>query len=371
MRLDSVQLRQVDLPLVSPFRTAFGTESERRALVLQIETDFGVGWGECVCGAEPGYSSEYVEAAWLTLTRFLIPPLFAADDVSAEGVAGLLSGVKGHRMAKAGLEMAVLDAELRHRGESLRSFLGGEATTVRPGVSVGMTDSISELEDVVSGHLAEGYSRVKLKVQPGWDYEPAAAIRSLVGEDFPLQVDANASYRREDFGLLAALDELDLLLIEQPLDEDDLAGHAIFAASLDTPICLDESIISMATAVQAIDLQACSVVNIKPGRVGGYLEARRVHDACVELGVPVWCGGMLETGLARAANLALATLPGFELPGDISATDRYFKEDITERFVLVDGEIAVPDGPGFGVSVDMDVLERLTVRSESVVRSGS
>jgi O-succinylbenzoate synthase len=370
MKLESVQLRLVELPLVTPFQTSFGTETARRALVVQVVTDAGEGWGECVCGAEPGYSSEFVDSAWLTLGAFLIPPVLDAGDIAAADLRDLLKGVKGHRMAKAGLELALLDAELRQKGESFRSFLGGTATSVRPGVSVGIADSVAELAEIVSGHVEEGYSRVKLKIKPGWDFEPAAAVRELLGEDFMLQVDANTAYRRDDIDLLAALDDLDLLLIEQPFDEDDLLGHAILAASIDTPICLDESIVSTSTALQAIDLQACSIINVKPGRVGGYLEAWDMHEACLELHVPVWVGGMLETGIGRAANLALATLPGFVLPGDISATDRYFKEDITERFVLHDGEIAVPDGPGLGVEVDKDALERFTTRSE-VFSAGS
>jgi O-succinylbenzoate synthase len=367
MKVESVELRAVRLPLVRPFRTSFGTEAAREALIVHVQADVGEGWGECVCGTEPGYSSEYVASAWLTMREFLVPPLLAATDVSAAGLGGLLAGVKGHRMAKAGLEMAVLDAELRAKGESIQSYLGGSGRNVRPGVSVGIAGSIGELEEIVSRHVEEGYSRIKLKIEPGWDVEPTAAIRELLGEEYPLQVDANTAYRREDFDVFAALDEYDLLLIEQPLDEADLVGHAVFAANLDTPICLDESILSAASALQAIELEACSIVNIKPGRVGGYLEARQVHDACRGQGVPVWCGGMLETGLGRAGNLALATLPGFELPGDISATERYYEEDIiVERFVLRDGAIAVPDGPGLGVEIDHEVLERLSVRSEVV-----
>lgn len=367
MKIESIELRLVELPLVRPFRTSFGTEETRAALLVRVESDDGEGWGECVCGAEPRYSSEFVDGAWLAMRSYLIPPLVAAPEVSAEAVGKLLAGVKGHRMAKAGLEMAVLDAELRAKGESFVSYLGGRGGAVRPGVSVGITASIGELENVVSRHVEEGYSRIKLKIEPGWDVEPTAAIRSLLGDDFMLQVDANAAYQREDFDLLAPLDDFGLVLIEQPLDEEDILGHAIFASSLATPICLDESIVSAAAAVQAIDLEACSIVNIKPGRVGGYLEARLVHDVCQLRGVPVWCGGMLETGLGRAGNLALASLPAFELPGDISATDRYFTEDITvERFVLEEGQISVPDGPGLGVSIDHEALERLTTRREVI-----
>jgi O-succinylbenzoate synthase len=239
---------------------------------------------------------------------------------------------------------------------------------VTPGVAVGIMSSVGELLDSVSEYLEAGYRRVKLKIQPGWDLVPVEAVRDRFGADLMLQVDANSAYRRADIGHLAQLDRFSLLLIEQPMDEDDLIGHAQLAQQIMTPVCLDESIVSAQTAVTAISLGACSVVNIKAGRVGGYLEARAVHDVCLSRGVPVWCGGMLETGLGRAANLALASLPGFTLPGDISATDRYFHEDITPPFVLREGTISVPTGPGLGVEVLLNVLDALTTQSETLTR---
>jgi len=366
MNIEAIELKKVRLPLVAPFRTAFGTETVREALLVHVQTDAGTGWGECVAGSDPRYSSEYVDSAWLTLQRHLGPRLLEEPDVTATAVGTLLAEFKGHRMAKAALEMAVLDAELRAADRSFKSFLGGVADAVTPGVSVGITSSIHELLDAVGGYHDAGYRRIKLKIEPGWDLAPVEAVRNSFGAEVMLQVDANASYRREDFDHLARLDRYALLLIEQPLDEEDLLGHAELARRITTPVCLDESIVSALSALEAISLEACSVVNIKAGRVGGYLEARRIHDVCVLHNIPVWCGGMFETGLGRAANLALASLPGFTLPGDISATDRYFREDITQPFELRDGMIEVPTGPGLGVEVLRPVLDRLTTQSETI-----
>ncbi|MFE3587791.1 o-succinylbenzoate synthase [Streptomyces niveus] len=360
MRIERVELRRISLPLVSPFRTSLGIEYERSALVVRVTTPDGEGWGECVAGADASYSSEYVEGAEDVLLRHLVPPLLSAESVSAAAVAPLLAGVKGHRMAKAALEMAVLDAELRSYGMSFAAGLGAVADRVPSGVSVGIMDSVPEVVDVVAGYLAQGYRRIKLKIEPGWDLAPVRAVRERFGDDILLQVDANAAYTRADVRHLAQLDAFDLLLIEQPLDEEDLLGHAALARSLRTPICLDESVVSARSAADAIALGACHIVNVKPGRVGGYLEARRIHDVCAASGIPVWCGGMLETGLGRAGNAALAALPNFTLPGDISASDRYYATDITEPFVLRDGHLAVPSGPGLGVAPLPAVLAEVT-----------
>jgi o-succinylbenzoate synthase len=263
--------------------------------------------------------------------------------------------------------MALLDAELRSRGVSFGEHLGAVRTAVPAGVSVGIQPSVPALLDVVRGYLQEGYLRIKLKIQPGWDLEPVAAVREEFGEELLLQVDANAAYTLVDAPLLARLDEYGLLLIEQPLAEDDLTEHAQLTGRLQTPICLDESIVSAKAAADAIRLGACEVVNIKPGRVGGYLEARRIHDLCRANGVAAWCGGMLETGLGRAANVALAALPGFVLPGDTSASDRYYETDITPPFVLrPDGHVDVPTGPGLGVEPIPDILERYTVSTREL-----
>ncbi|OPC84651.1 o-succinylbenzoate synthase [Embleya scabrispora] len=369
MRIERVRLRHIALPLVSPFRTSLGIEYERSALVVQVTTPDAEGWGECVAGAEPDYSSEYVEGAQDVLLRHLVPRLLSAESVTAHTVAPLLAAVKGHRMAKAALEMAVLDAELRSRGLSFAAGLGAVADRVPSGVSVGIMDSVPELIDAVADYLAQGYRRVKLKIEPGWDIAPVRAVRERFGDDTLMQVDANAAYTRADTRHLARLDAFDLLLIEQPLDEEDLLGHAALARTLRTPICLDESVVSARSAADAIALGACHIVNIKPGRVGGYLEARRIHDVCAAAGIPVWCGGMLETGLGRAGNTALAALPNFTLPGDVSASNRYFATDITEPFTLQDGHLTVPQGPGLGVTPIPAALDEATTTTTELHRS--
>jgi O-succinylbenzoate synthase len=360
-----VELREIAMPLVAPFQTSFGTQSSRRILLLRAEaegdgTTFD-GWGECVAGDEPTYSAEYVDAAALTITTQIGPRL--EQPVAASDVAGELAAIRGHPMAKAAVEMAVLDAELRAAGRSFAEFLGVTRARVPSGVSVGIHGSIDELLDAVGGYLADGYVRIKLKIEPGWDLEPVAAVRRLVGPDVPLQVDANAAYTRADIDHLCRLDEFGLLLVEQPLAEDDLLGHAMLAGAAATPVCLDESITSATVAEDAIELGACEVVNLKPGRVGGYLAARSIHDLCLARGVPVWCGGMLETGVGRAANAAIAALDGFTLTGDISASRRFWAQDIVRDPIdVVDGHVAVPDGLGFGFEIDGDFLESVTTR---------
>jgi len=367
MRVDAVELRRVALPLVTPFRTSFGTETDRDILLVRVETDRGEGWGECVAFAEPSYSAEYVDGAQQVLSHFLAPRVLTADDLTVADLADLLAPVTGHPMAKTALELALLDAELRAEGVALGTRLGAASPAVDCGVSVGMFP-LAELLEQVAGYVADGYRRVKLKIEPGFDVEPVRAVREC-HPDLALQVDANTAYTVGDVDLLAALDPFDLLLIEQPLPEDDLLGHAEVARQIQTPLCLDESITSARVAEAAIALGACSIVNIKAGRVGGYLEAVRVHDACVALGVAVWCGGMLETGIGRAANVALAALPGFTLPGDTSASDRYYARDVlTEPFTLVDGRLAVPTSPGLGVTVDVDYVDAITTSVETLRR---
>lgn len=354
------------MPLVSPFRTSFGVVAQREVLLLEAVTSVGSGWGECVALAEPLYSDEYVDGAEQVLRRHLLPRLFAVPSLTGAGVAEALRPVAGHAMAKAAVEMAVLDAELRARGESFAEHLGAVRDVVDCGVSVGIQESVPGLLDVVEGYLAAGYRRIKLKIEPGRDVEPVRAVRERF-PDVPLQVDANAAYRLADARHLARLDAFDLLLIEQPLPADQVRFHAELARWVRTPICLDESITSARAAADAIAMGACAIVNVKAGRVGGYLEARRVHDVCQALGVPVWCGGMLETGLGRAANLALAGLPNFTLPGDISASERYYARDLTEPFVAEDGRMRVPRGPGLGVDVDPGVLGELTTRLDEIM----
>jgi O-succinylbenzoate synthase len=368
MKIEAFELRRLRMPLVKPFRTSFGTEDERDVLLVRAITPDAEGWGECVALKEPIYSSEYVAGAQEVTREYLIPRLFGLAGLVPSDVATALEPIKGHQMAKAALEMAILDAELRTQGVSFARHLGAVREAVDCGVSVGIHDSIPALLDTVQAHIAEGYRRVKLKIEPGWDVEPVRATRERFG-DVPLQVDANTAYRLSDARHLAELDAFDLLLIEQPLPEDEVLAHAELAKTVRTPICLDESITSARAAADAIALGACAIVNIKAGRVGGYLEARRIHDVCAERGVPVWCGGMLETGLGRAANVALAALPNFTLPGDTSASDRYFHRDITEPFVLHDGRLRVPDGPGLGVAPIPEILEEFTTSSELVKRA--
>jgi O-succinylbenzoate synthase len=366
MKVASVELLRLKMPLVSPFRTSFGVQTGRDVLVVALHTTDGVtGYGECVALADPVYNEEYVEGAEHVLAHYLVPAVLARRHVTAAQVAALTEGIVGHRMAKAALELAVLDAQLRTVGMSMADYLGGVRERVDVGVSVGITDTVEELVDVVSGYREKGYRRVKLKIEPGFDVEPVAAVREEFGDDLALQVDGNTAYGAPDLAQLVRLDPFQLLLIEQPFAHEAIDLHAELARRCTTPICLDESLTSAAATASAISSGACSIVNIKAARMGGYLEGRRAHDVAIALDTPVWCGGMLETGLGRAANLALASLPGFTLPGDISASDRYYAEDITEPFELVDGQIAVPNGPGLGVAVREDVLaEVVTSRRE-------
>ena len=369
MKITGVELRRIRLPLVAPFRTSLGQTWERDALLVKVITPDGEGWGECTAMAEPTYTAEYVDGAHDVMRKHLLPRLLTQPDITADDVASALAAVKGHPMAKAALELAVLDAELRANGTPLARRLGAVRDTVEAGVAVGLAGSVAELVDTVDRYVDAGYRRVKLKVEPGWDVEPVRAVRERFA-DIVLQVDANGSYAPTDTGPLLALDPFGLAMIEQPFAPDELLAHAELALLLRTPLCLDESVTSAAAAELVIAWAAASIINVKAPRLGGYLEARRVHDVCAGAGVPVWCGGMLETGVGRAANLALAALPGFTLPGDLSATDRYFAADVTPPFVLDDGRLPVPTGPGLGVDVLTDVVEDFTTSVEHVTTAG-
>ena len=372
INIRSIEFRRISLPLVTPFRTSFSTETHRDILLVRVETDDAVGWGECVSGNEPLYSNEYVEGSQQVMIDHLIPRLFAfrSRPMSAHDVAQILRPVKDHRMAKAALEAAILDAQLRENNVSLATHLGSIHELVPSGVSVGIANSLDELVATVGGYLDEGYARIKLKIEPGWDIEPVRVIRKTFGDQVPLQVDANTAFTREDGPLLAQLDPFNLLLIEQPLPEDDITGHALIARQVGTPICLDESIVSSHVAIDAIERGACSIVNIKAGRVGGYLEAVRIHNVCQQRGVPVWCGGMLETGIGRAMNVALAGLPNFTITGDISASERFWKQDIVQQSIrLESGQVRLPSGSGAGFEIDGPFLSdvstsTITLRSE-------
>ncbi|MGW2566854.1 o-succinylbenzoate synthase [Streptomyces sp. NPDC001537] len=360
MKLARVEIVHVEIPLVTPFRTSFGTMTTKDTFLLHVVTDAAEGWSEFAADPEPRYCSEFVAGAELVLRDFLLPRIAALPQLTVAALAPAVAKIKGHELAKATLETAVLDAELRSYGMPLATYLGAVRERVPAGVSVGIKDSVPELLDDVERYLAEGYVRIKLKIEPGWDVEPVRAVRERFGDALPLQVDANTAYTLADAEHLRRLDAFGLLLIEEPLDEDNLYAHAQLQRRLQTPVCLDESLHNARDTASAIAMEACRVVNVKPARVGGYLEARRIHDVAHAHGVPVWCGGMLETGIGRAPNLALAALPGFTLPGDTSASSRYFAEDITEPFVLKDGHLPVPTAPGIGVEPLPDALRRFT-----------
>jgi O-succinylbenzoate synthase len=364
----AIELRLIGLPLVAPFRTSFGVETEKVCVLVRLVTDQGEGWGECVASRDPAYSEEFNDGVWLVLRDFLTPALFAAGDVTTDDLDAVLSGIRGNPMAKATLVDAFLDAELRGAGRSLAEHLGAVTDRVACGVSVGIAGTTEQLVEQVDGYLDAGYRRIKLKIEPGLDVERVTAVRAA-HPDIALSVDANAAYTLDDADVFMALDAFDLLMIEQPLHQDDLVQHAELQRRIRTGICLDESIRSAADAAAAIELGACRIVNIKQGRVGGVPEAKRIHDVATDAGIPVWCGGMLETGIGRATNLALAALPGFTLPGDTSASARYFADDITEPFVMdPDGTMAVPNGPGIGVTPRSDRLDATTIRIETLTQ---
>lgn len=362
MKISRVRLYHLRMPLVAPFETSFGRIDSRDCILIEAFADGIVGYGECVADRDPGYAYETSGTAWHILRDFIVPAILSSEIPTPEEFAKRVSFVKGHQMAKAGLEMAIWDILGKQEGRSLQKMLGGIRERVEVGVSVGLQASASDLVRVVGNYLKDGYRRVKIKIKPGRDVTDTRAVRQVFPE-LRLQVDANSAYTLETAKALFPLDELNLLLIEQPLFEDDLWDHHLLQSQLTTPLCLDESILSARHARQAIQMQACQVINIKVGRVGGLQQALSIHNLCQSQGIPVWCGGMLETGVGRAANLALASLPGFSLPGDISASARYYAEDITyERFFLnADSTINVPDLPGLGVTINSEALKRFTL----------
>ena len=361
MRIEKVELRRLRLPLVRPFETSFGRVDDRTFLLVIVHGGGVEGWGECVAEASPFYSSETAVTAWHVLTGFLVPALLDADLPSAAAVWDRMTRVRGHQMAKAAIEMAAWDLEARQRGVPLWKLLGGDGRRVAAGVSIGIQASMAALEARVDAELADGYQRVKIKIKPGWDLEPARALRAR-HPSLALMVDANAAYALADADHLAGLDGLALMMIEQPLAYDDVGKHAALAAQLSTPVCLDESIHSLGIAEDALDRHACRIINIKPGRMGGHLQSRLLHDLCAARGVPVWHGGMLESGIGRAHNLHLSTLPNFTLPGDVAASRRYYVPDLIEPGIEVrpDGTIEVPAGHGIGVAIDSGRVESAT-----------
>jgi O-succinylbenzoate synthase len=359
MKLDSLTLHHISMPLVAPFETSFGVTNRRECVLVSIQSEGLTGWGECAVDREPGYSYETSGTAWHILKDFIAPMLLDGYVSDATDFQQQVAGIRGHNLAKAGVEMALWDLTGKRQGKSLRELLGGLRARVEVGVSVGLQDSPEALVERVGKYLTGGYGRIKIKIKPGRDVEDAEAVRKAFPH-IPLQVDANSAYTLETCQALRPLDRLKLLLIEQPLSEDDLWNHHKLQKQFHTPICLDESITSLLQARSALEMDACRIINIKPGRVGGLSQAVLIHDLCKAQAIPVWCGGMLETGIGRASNLALASLPGFSLPGDISASDRYYAQDITrEQFVLDPGStIDVPAGPGLGVTIDSAALKK-------------
>jgi len=353
MLIEKIKLNHLSMPLVSPFETSFGRISERECIIISIYSGGLIGIGECVADRDPGYAYETSGTARHIMIDFLIPMLLGKVVNSVEDFSRLVTGVRGHRMAKAGMEMALWDLFGKAQGRSLRTLLRGKKQKVSVGVSVGLQSSPQELSRVISGYLEQGYGRIKLKIKPGRDIGDVSFIRSTY-PDIDLQVDANSAYTYKSAQALLDLDNFNLLMIEQPLFEDDLWEHHKLQKQFHTPICLDESILSARHAQSAIEMGACRIINIKAGRVGGLSEAVEIHDACMDMEIPNWCGGMLETGVGRASNLALASLPNFQFPADISATSRYYKQDITnEDFILnSDSTIIVPDGVGLGVTIN-------------------
>jgi len=366
--LERVELRLIALPLLHPFETSFGVEAEKHCVLVRLDCEGVTGWGECVAMNGPWYSEETTGTAWHILTQFILPHVLGRDFDSAQELQGRLARVRGNKMARAALEGAFLDALARSRDRSLAHFLGGERTEIESGVSIGIQSSPEALVAKVERELATGYRRAKLKIKPGSDIEFVRAVR-LAFPEAQLMVDANSAYTLEDAEHLRSLDVFGLTMIEQPLGHDDIVDHATLSARVQTPICLDESIHSTQDARHALELASCRIINIKAGRVGGLTEAIRIHDICRNRGVPVWCGGMLETNIGRAHNVALASLPGFTLPGDISASERYFVEDIAYPNFRVSshGTLAVPTTPGTGVEVDEQRLERVTLRRTELV----
>lgn len=367
MRIDAIILRELHLPLVRPFETSFGVTRNRRVLLAEVHSEGLIGWGECTVGEKPYFSGESTDSAWSVITQELGPMLAAENPQHGGDCPRLFKRVRDNRMAKATLENAIWDLEAQREGISLSRLLGGVRDVIPCGVSLGIQKSIPELLDVIERELEAGYQRIKLKCKPGWDVEVFDRVRSR-WPGIMLSCDANSAYRLNDGDHIQSFDAFDLLMVEQPLWHDDFYYHSLLQKRMNTAICLDESIHNRRDALAAIEMESCRIINIKLGRVGGFSEAIAVHNAAQERGIPVWCGGMLESGVGRSHNIALSTLENFTLPGDVSASARYFAEDIIEPEVTVSrqGEIAIADTPGRGYEVKTDLIERLTVRKEMI-----
>jgi o-succinylbenzoate synthase len=367
MKIDAIYLRELNLPLLRPFQTSFGVTKDRRVVLAEIHSEGLIGWGECTAGEHPHFSEESVDSCWQVIVDELGPMLAAAEPESGGQCPRIFSVVRGNRMAKATLENAIWDLEAQRQGVSLSQLLGGVRETIACGVSIGIQPSVAELMEQVEREVAAGYQRIKLKCKPGWDVNIFELVRNRF-PDITLSCDANSAYRLKDADHLATFDNFNLLMVEQPLWYDDFYFHSMLQKRLNTPICLDESIRNRRDALAAIEMESCRIINIKLGRVGGFSEAIAVHNAAFERGIPVWCGGMLESGIGRSHNIALSTLENYSLPGDVSASSRYWAEDIIEPEVTVSakGEIVIPDTPGRGYAVRTDLVERLTVRKQEI-----
>jgi o-succinylbenzoate synthase len=363
VRIDRLELRLCRLPLVSFFETSFGRSYDRTFLLVRLSGDGHEGWGEAVAEGNPYYSSETTETAWHIITRFIAPRVLGVSFEHPREIFPALQAIRGHNMAKAAVEMAAWDLYAQLLGQPLARVLGGTRARIASGVSIGIQDSLEDLASKIERELSAGYQRIKIKVKPGWDLDAVEMVRRRFGA-VPLMVDANAAYTLADAPHLARLDAHALMMIEQPLDYDDVSDHVALQQVISTPICLDESIHTVRIARDAIRMGACKIINIKPGRIGGHLESIRLHDLCAQNGIPVWHGGMLETGIGRAHNIHLASLPNFSLPGDIAASKRYYQPDLIEPPIEVasDGTVAVPDAPGIGVTIIAERVERATER---------
>jgi len=370
MKIEAITLREIHMPLVHFFETSFGRTYARRIFLITAHCEGVNGWGECTAGEDPFYSPEWLETAWPTIKHYLAPAVLGKTLPSARESVPLMERVRGHRMAKAAVENALWDAEARQKQQPLWKLLGGKQQEIACGVSIGIQDSAEQLLDKIQTELAAGYRRIKLKVKPGWDLKILERVRSR-WPDIVLSCDANSAYRLDETEHLRKFDQFNLLMLEQPLWDDDIYNHSRLQQQLRTSICLDEAIHHARDAAQAIETGACRIINIKVGRVGGFSEAKKIHDLCASQNIPVWCGGMLESGIGRAHNIALSTLPNFRLPGDVSASKRYWKEDVIDPEVEVtpQGTIILRDEPGTGYRIREDLIEKLTVRKETLSAS--
>jgi O-succinylbenzoate synthase len=369
LKIQSVELTEINLPLVHFFETSFGRTYERRIILVRVEdVDGAEGWGEITCGEVPGYSEEWTDSAWVTTEKILAPMVVGKEVGSAADVWDLMKWARGHRMSKSGIETACWDLEAKKRGLPLWRHLGGVNQVIECGVSIGIQDSVVQLLEKIRVELDAGYKRIKIKISPRWDYDVLKAVRAEFGDMF-LMGDANSAYTLADIDKLKSLDEFDLMMLEQPLPHDDIIDHAELQRQIKTPICLDEPIKSPEDARKAIELKSGKIINLKNGRVGGHSQSKKIEEICRLAGMPVWCGGMLEGGIGRAHNIAISTLAGYTMPGDVSASKRYWHEDIISPEVEVspDGTITAPDGPGIGFEVRRDRIEELAVRTAAIL----